>query len=86
MNTAQGASKTNNMDVTTKRKLIPSQSEVDFKPNVATIVDKPKENDKASATSKTFLYEPPMVSAKVIRAWELETGSKYYDLSPSSRR
>ena len=85
MNTAQGALKNNNMDVATKRKLIPSQSEVELKPNV-TSVDKAKENDKASVSSKTFLYEPAMVSAKVIRAWELETGSKYYDLSPSSRR
>ena len=69
------------------RKLIASQSEVDFKSNVAiNVLDKAKENDKASVTSKTFLYEPAMVPAKVIRAWEVETGSKYYDLSPSSRR
>ena len=32
-----------------------------------------------------FLYEPTMVSSKLIRAWQQETGHRYYDLSPQSR-
>ena len=87
MTTAQGVSRQNNADdVAAKRKLIASQSEVELKVHNAKSSDRAKENEKASVSLKTFLYEPPMNNAKVIRAWEIETGRKYYDLSPSSRR
>ena len=38
-----------------------------------------------TTSSKVFLYEPAMVSTKLIRQWENLTGAKWYDLSPDVR-
>ena len=74
-------------EAATSKKLAASQSETDFQTfNGAKPYEKPSPMGKSSANAKTFLYEPPLASSRTIRAWENDTGRKYYDLSPSSRR
>ena len=41
--------------------------------------------DPRTATKQAFLYEPTLVSSKLIRAWQQQTKTKWYDLSPQSR-
>lgn len=36
-------------------------------------------------TPQKFLYEPPLVSSRMIRLWEQRTNQKWYNLSPQSR-
>ena len=40
----------------------------------------------SSKINKKFMYEPQMFSIKHIKKWEEQTQTKWYDLSPQSRK